>query len=234
MSHACVCGGSNENCRFCCGRGEISDHLANALSAHTYLPESKKVHLADKKSEGQPIEFSPTRLQKVQALIEKLSKTLMTATKHVIRSPAARPVGPSPSQLTGCPRGCGAMLQDAEALRRHLRIAHPFHPVGTRPWVHYRTSDSGPEYRICALCKARVRASNMNRHLGKAHGARPVRLTDRPAVSQAKEKRRSSSLIASRERNLDATKLYAHNYREHGRFGSHPSHDGFDDESGPD
>jgi hypothetical protein len=31
--------------------------------------------------------------------------------------------------------------------------------------------------------------------------------------------------------NLDATKDYAHAYREQGRFGSHPSHDGFDDES---
>src|SRR6185437_460245 len=29
------------------------------------------------------------------------------------------------------------------------------------------------------------------------------------------------------------TRLYAHAYRENGRFGSHPSHDGFADDSGP-
>jgi hypothetical protein len=33
------------------------------------------------------------------------------------------------------------------------------------------------------------------------------------------------------ERRLDYTRPYAHAYREQGRFGSHPSHDGYDDES---
>lgn len=32
------------------------------------------------------------------------------------------------------------------------------------------------------------------------------------------------------DNNMDATKNYAHPYREHGRFGSHPSHDDFDEE----
>jgi len=32
-------------------------------------------------------------------------------------------------------------------------------------------------------------------------------------------------------KNLDATRPYAHAYRELGKYGSHPSHDGFDDES---
>lgn len=44
--------------------------------------------------------------------------------------------------------------------------------------------------------------------------------------------RQSTSLTAPAEKNLDATKLYAHPSREHGRYGSHPSHDGFDHESG--
>ena len=35
------------------------------------------------------------------------------------------------------------------------------------------------------------------------------------------------------ERNLDETKDYAHSFRENGRFGSHPSHDGFGDDSEP-
>ena len=33
--------------------------------------------------------------------------------------------------------------------------------------------------------------------------------------------------------NLDATKWMAHAVREHGRFGSHPSHDRFDGDSEP-
>jgi hypothetical protein len=31
-------------------------------------------------------------------------------------------------------------------------------------------------------------------------------------------------------RTMDATKDYAHNFREKGRYGSHPSHDNYDDE----
>jgi len=35
-------------------------------------------------------------------------------------------------------------------------------------------------------------------------------------------------------KSMDASKDYAHPIREHGRFGSHPSHDNFDDDSTPD
>ena len=237
MSHACVCGGSNENCRYCGGRGEIPDRLANALTAHTHLAESRKVHLADKNPKGPPIELTPTRLEKLQALIEKLRQPLVTVLKRAIPSPPLPAVVPSPSQMIGCPRGCGALLDGPESLRRHLQVTHQPPPVGTRLWVS--PADSRAGYRVCTLCKARVKAFRMNRHLRNVHGGRPVRPSERPAdittpaQDQDKEKR-SSTLIASREKNLDATKLYAQSYREHGRFGSHPSHDGFDDESGPD
>jgi hypothetical protein len=54
-------------------------------------------------------------------------------------------------------------------------------------------------------------------------------------VGSAKDPtRQDTSFVAPRDKNLDATKLYAHPYREQGRYGSHPSHDGFDDESTPD
>lgn len=33
--------------------------------------------------------------------------------------------------------------------------------------------------------------------------------------------------------NIDHTRSYAHTFRERGRFGSHPSHDDFGDESTP-
>ena len=54
-------------------------------------------------------------------------------------------------------------------------------------------------------------------------------------VASAKDPTRENTiLVAPRDKNLDATKLYAHAYREHGRYGSHSSHDGFDGESTPD
>lgn len=38
---------------------------------------------------------------------------------------------------------------------------------------------------------------------------------------------------AKSQRDLDFTKPYAQSYRVHGRFGSHPAHDAFDDDSSP-
>jgi hypothetical protein len=89
-------------------------------------------------------------------------------------------------------------------------------------------------------CKAQVKVRKQ-RHLRKLH--RKTEVSERtpmhksagtPTVESVKDVLRDSTTLASpRDENLDATKLYAHSYRENGRFGSHPSHDGFDDESGP-
>ncbi len=55
-----------------------------------------------------------------------------------------------------------------------------------------------------------------------------------PPIKQ-NDDREISKLIAQdesrKERELDATKGYAHAFRETGRFGSHPSHDDFGDDS---
>ena len=43
----------------------------------------------------------------------------------------------------------------------------------------------------------------------------------------------SVATVTGTDRQMDATRDYTHAYREQGRFGSHPSHDSFDDESEP-
>jgi hypothetical protein len=53
MSRACVCGGSNENCRFCAGLGTIPNRLANALTIHTYRLESDQLNVGGKKAQQQ-------------------------------------------------------------------------------------------------------------------------------------------------------------------------------------
>ena len=42
-----------------------------------------------------------------------------------------------------------------------------------------------------------------------------------------------TELSTPSKNNIDHTRSYAHIFREHGRFGSHPSHDDFGDESAP-
>jgi hypothetical protein len=71
--------------------------------------------------------------------------------------------------------------------------------------------------------------------LTKVHKTRSVRAAAKSTFAPSAKDvlREKTTLISPRDKNLDATKLYAHSYREQGRFGSHPSHDGFDDESGP-
>ena len=70
------------------------------------------------------------------------------------------------------------------------------------------------------------------RHI-RLHGSKAVRdmildsITNSPATSKGYPG-------TSGRANLDASSSYSHVYRESGRFGSYPSHDNFDDESGPD
>jgi uncharacterized protein with PIN domain len=89
-------------------------------------------------------------------------------------------------------------------------------------------------FEVCMVCKAKVKATRIGKHMAKVHKRRAVR-TNVAAVRSSKNLlRQNTILIAPRDKNLDATKLYAHPCREQGRYGSHPSHDGFDDESTPD
>jgi hypothetical protein len=86
-----------------------------------------------------------------------------------------------------------------------------------------------------------VKVHNLQHHLSKVHKKTEVgkrtavhKSACTPTVEAVKDAARDSTTLASpRDKKLDATKLYAYSYRENGRFGSHPSHDGFDDESGP-
>lgn len=89
-------------------------------------------------------------------------------------------------------------------------------------------------YEHCPVCKVKVKTGRIQKHIAKVHTPSRVHPTEVVIQSANDVQRKSTSLIAPRDKNLDATRLYAHSYRERGRFGSHPSHDGFDDESGPD
>jgi hypothetical protein len=234
MTRPCVCGGSNENCRYCSGRGEISNRLANALTVHTHLPESKKVHIGGNKRPVNQISFTPSGLQKMKALIGELRRPFSLAVRRTVPPPVA-PAAPSTSQLVPCPRHCGALLEGRAAVGRHLRQAHPSAPSKQQPKVS-RSGKSMDGCELCPICKGDVwvKSGRLKRHMRKVHKRRFRQSVTGPAASSTSEKERGgTTFVAPRDKNLDATKPYAHSYRERGRFGSHPSHDGFDDESGP-
>lgn len=83
----------------------------------------------------------------------------------------------------------------------------------------------------CDLCGVMVRKDRYEKHLSKVHRAGPLPIT-KPGPLQ-RQQLRSPTLTEPSTTSLDATRDYYAAYREQGRFGSHPSHDGFDDESSP-
>ena len=302
MSRACVCGGSNENCRFCGGLGTVEDTLGTALDGRLQRMAVEQSSLRS---------TTPRRGLTSHRALPKLATR---RTGAVRLGPRSKPTQP-PARLVPCPQQCGASLNPRN-LQRHLRRVHgqgqavtvdlqartqlqmpattkhaqlkyescsmcktvvragglPVHiakahrKTRTDSTVSYlvralaslaskvyrKPQDVGqrsnsvnlsptksliPEgaFTVCPICKASITAAKFQKHMNKVHTRRSRNVGGRSgSVQSSNEARTDTTLVAPRDKNLDATKLYAHSYRERGRFGSHPSHDGFDDESGPD
>jgi hypothetical protein len=67
----------------------------------------------------------------------------------------------------------------------------------------------------------------------KKSAANPLHSKDNASPESLRYKGKVEAETPSWRNNLDATKDYGYPARETGRYGSHPSHDGFDDESKP-
>jgi hypothetical protein len=237
MSRSCVCGGSNENCRYCNGLGTIKEDLASALVDHAQRTDLRK----------------DTDAYRVSADVGRL----ISASRR--RELFLR----CQEQLVPCPiSGCPVRLKP-NRVERHLKKAHnKAQPIALESSLILRAAESRPEGQPQAVqqlvpcpvsgCSAKLSPNHIEQHIRRAH---PKRLFKRAATVPLRtgsiETRNSSvaryivtnsipdgtprvsSYAQAPEKNLDATKGYAHAYRDNGRFGSHPSHDGFDGESGP-
>jgi hypothetical protein len=95
-----------------------------------------------------------------------------------------------------------------------------------------RVSLAGNVWIKCPKCRTDVREDKLAKHLRDWHGRKTS-----PATRRRKRKKRPfGSSIASRsasEKSVDATRTYASRFRENGKFGSHPSHDGFGEDDQP-
>ena len=265
MSRSCVCGGTNENCRYCGGTGMIPDRLGAALDATL-----QRLQLENSPTED--IKFSPKRKSSQISIKPRPTIEWVQCPKgcgrwvnprklkrHLNRVHTTNPASsqmanasltsPKPSKAERkyetCPV-CWAKVR-VERINGHVARVHTNRPVATATSQPHRITAEATksvrmspvsrkvesEYETCPLCKVRVRASRINRHMRKAHKRTPTNPHRAVPLSSKDPLRDTTTLVAPRDKNLDATKLYAHPYREQGRYGSHPSHDGFDDESGP-
>jgi hypothetical protein len=232
MSHSCVCGGENENCRYCGGSGIIADVLGSALDETVRRLAIENSPTEDIKASPRPWWFPSN----ISAYVAAPQTTLEAAC--FFTAPRTPPSNPKPEEVNfeSCPL-CGAKLK-AGRIQRHMSKAHrttTSNPLfgelvrkaerdrrsgaGTIP-VHPDAQASRSERTLCPVCNATVNVSRLKKHMARVHNGR---LTP-PATQAASDKdptRQNTTLVAPRDKNLDATKLYAHAYREQGRYGSH-------------
>jgi hypothetical protein len=125
-------------------------------------------------------------------------------------------------------------------------------PGGQKTRSQARVTNNTPNepFAFCKICGVRVLKKRLAKHGRKVHAVgisgamgkvEPARKPPNRSKSQRHEtgtdlpsevwKKQVEERQSPIQPNLDHTKPYAHPCREHGRYGSHPSHDGFDDES---
>lgn len=97
-------------------------------------------------------------------------------------------------------------------LERHLKQVHDGQNTVTPSEASARAATAG--MAPAQLFRPNVRGS---------HHPEPGRTAAPP------DQLRNEPLQEKRNRSMDATKDYAHSFREHGRYGSHPAHDDYDE-----
>jgi hypothetical protein len=165
MSRSCVCGGSNENCRYCGGTGMLPDRLGAALDETLHRVADAQLNTGSGK----------VRQKLVSHRLKGKPVTPRAPDQRRIKRISVRP----PANLVPCPQGCGAMVS-ARKLARHLRKIHHLAPDAS-PNVHNLATtapvqnSSVVRYEACGICNSKVRADRIQRHMLKVHKtANPV------------------------------------------------------------
>jgi hypothetical protein len=204
----CTCDGSNDNCRFCFGTGQVKLNRANlhAMPAHYEPRKDRKPRVKEPLVHLPPLE--PSGGSWVTSNVAQRPKGY---------APAPSPRAPRPGRRRDkrvvCPK-CGQSVKAAR-LAGHLRKPHPAGKKNEQVKLK-RTPASGTQRQAQDRRFRTTPLQPVGAGGRAARGADDLRYESPQAV-----------------RAMDHTRGYAHAFRESGRFGSHPSHDGFDDDSNP-
>jgi hypothetical protein len=260
VSNECSCGGANENCFHCYGTGIIRDRGRPALASNRINEPPKKSE--ESRTNGAPsitvrkqccskcsFHGTPHQLK---------SHELQVHTAKQADCPCCSFVG-TESQVREHQRSCRSALAIRHISRRDISRSRKRSTLYQCDECLFRGSlaivkshvrfdhHRQPTHSVCPVCNVDLKRNRLETHVRKAHGldnvppspSSPKRLTvGFHSVSKRKKPvARKSELVTREDRRaeqkLDHTRPYAHAYREHGKFGSHPVHDGFDDESRP-
>lgn len=233
-SRPCSCGGSNENCYKCSGIGFIH---GSEEGASVSIPIRRRTAFD---LSGLLRRFG---LRKAQKTAERqAAKLLIKCDRCGFRA--------LPNELALHKE---TAHQKAPARPPSSAISVPSQPGGgnkpRRPDEKFSSNrqqhvvPSSNRSAVCPICRSRMKPTNLKKHLRKVHKhlAGPVpfslsRKSKRSQVTQQRDRRFESS----REKNdwqivdeREAHRQMGFVARENGRYGSHPLHDRFDDESEP-
>ena len=209
----CSCDGLNENCMWCGGTGIRMKSPPDPASTVTCRRCGAEVKTSA--IEGHLAEHEKNfRVAQIQRL-ERLHQSLLDSLDRLTRTSE----GPTPSRRSvQCPV-CYAYVQPS-ALKSHISLEHSVRR-------HKRKVR-------CRKCGVVLTLSELFAHLRSVPGHRRGQVPRKDGTLR----KRPDNISFTRdqtpaERRLDATKNYAHNFREFGRYGSHPSHDDFSDDGKP-
>lgn len=253
----CVCDGSNDNCRYCYGTGRISTRSIASQTVTIGHPKPTPVIRVAK----QPLVYLPPigNNNSIASVSVKRSKPVRHPKIHTNSPITAETVV---GALMKCPKCVLHVAKDrlAEHLgtwheknsNRLLKrpkpnggiTISPKSAVKTKPQPAVTTHVNDTALTPCPIiCNARVKKTEIDRHLKNVHHSDGMEQTKallgkRSYVGAAEVSRGGGVYDSVYEspweaRRMDHTRGYAHSFREQGKYGSHPSHDGFDDDSNP-
>ncbi|MEW6737389.1 MAG: hypothetical protein AB1489_39270 [Acidobacteriota bacterium] len=253
-SRNCSCYGSNENCMWCSGTGLIETiitHKKDCNRTVTKLRSANKI-LDQKLEEARKLETTNCPKCNVPIRATDLDWHLRD---HNNRKPGfkrTKDIQPKQPKLSPC-RFCNQFVKQKQ-IKQHILQHHSESNSGQKvDEIISKNKRSNRELVNCSFCINRVRLGRLERHIKKVHNddnlnvekaqSKPIQNSN---INMEKKVDELVKSINSRrldsfndkdptisERRLDYTKPYAHFYRENGKFGSHPSHDNFGDESEP-
>jgi hypothetical protein len=137
-------------------------------------------------------------------------------------------------QQAGCPKPKNPLAQPSVTTPRRLQAAPVCGQMTTCPDCRcpVKTVNLQKHAQRCPK-KRRATSTNSPSYKGEGRGsALPAKRFHSAAAAKKIDPRVRFAQANSIER-IDATKLYAHSFRENGKYGSHPLHDAMDDEAGP-
>jgi ribosomal protein L32 len=236
----CNCDGGNENCVFCSGTGYVKDGIpwaGGGKGGMKFVPanKAKSEKLASEMSHYRRVNTRDGVLcARCKTRVLNLRRHLETCLRSNLHRKRQEPT--SRAKATG-------RLRELQPVAKN-RSASPGGSQSTaRTKAPTAFQNQSTAMVACPNCGVNLRPHRLKSHLvekcpKKARRTRPghsstttIRRELPVTVGTVNEKKgRIYDLVRGRDRK-DATKDYAFGFRERGRYGSHPSHDGIDDES---